>query len=404
MNNIAVVFPGQGSQFVGMGKTLCNEFKIARDVYEEAEEISGIKLRKICFEGRISELNQLTNLFVSIITYGIASFKVFDSEAGIKVDYMAGHSLGEYAALVCAGVISLSDAVNIVMQRAKLPTELALTEIGTMTVIDGPDFYKIEDECRHISNEVSNVYPACYNSKKQIVVAGNNEAVMSLEDIALDMGAQVTPMIMMPPFHSPLMEPVQIKMKQILNTIHFNNSNYQVIANVTGKPYKWEHDTIVKNLSDHISHPVMWNQSIKYLEINGVKTIIEMGAHNYLSEMIKSIIPSCITCSYGSNEDWCLSKLSNTKKSVEDYRETIEKCLRIAVSTKNYSNSTYGYDEKVNEIYKGIEKLVDDYGDKTNDMVKVAIEKLKLILKLKQLPLNLQEQLLSEIKVKVNNV
>lgn len=396
MNKIAVVFPGQGSQFIGMGKNLCQQFSTAKRVFEEAEEILGIPLRQFCFEGRVSELNKLTILFPAIITYGVASYKVFQEITGIKADYMAGHSLGEYAALVCSGTLNFADAIRLVEKRASLCQEHSLLEQGTMTVIEGVDADTINKYCQRLLQEGKNTYISCYNTEKQIVVSGQSQGVMELEDMVMKESAQVTPMIMMPPFHCPMLKPIMKEMEESLRLISFQKGNVIVIGNVSGMPYPTEREKIIRSLNDHLVKPVMWYQSMKYMQMRGVRTVVEMGARDYLSVMAKEIIPGCRTYAYGMKQDWELKKLI----SANHYRRLNlpGQYIKIVVGIKNYSKNTSGYDEKIMRAYKELEAISNDKNitGKSN----VRAKKLLLeILDLKEVPEYIRRQYLEELEV-----
>ena len=391
MNKIAVVFPGQGSQFIGMGKSLCQQFKIAEQVYEEAEEVLSIPLRQICYGGRISELNRITTLFPAIITYGVASYRVFEEVTEIKPDYMAGHSLGEYAALVCSGILNFADAVRLVEKRASLCLKYSLGEHGTMTVIDGLDADAVLKYCQYLLQEGENVYIACYNKETQVVVSGCSQAVMKLEDMVIEAGAQISPMIMMPPFHSPLMQPVVKEMETLLSSISFQEGSVAVIANVDGMPYPFRKEEIIKTLTKHLVSPVMWCQSQQYMQRNGVGTVVEMGAHHYLTKMVQEIIPECKVYSYGVNQDWNLSESSGVNDSRQ--RDRIKEYIKIVVGTRNYSNNKKDYDEKIIRKYRELEAIQND-----RNAIERAEKLLQEILDLKEVPESVRKQYREELE------
>ena len=391
MNKIAVVFPGQGSQFIGMGKSLCQQFKIAEQVYEEAEEVLSIPLRQICYGGRISELNRITTLFPAIITYGVASYRVFEEVTEIKPDYMAGHSLGEYAALVCSGILNVADAVRLVEKRASLCLKYSLGAHGTMTVIDGLDADAVLKYCQYLLQEGENVYIACYNKETQVVVSGCSQAVMKLEDMVIEAGAQISPMIMMPPFHSPLMQPVVKEMETLLSSISFQEGSVAVIANVDGMPYPFRKEEIIKTLTKHLVSPVMWCQSQQYMQRNGVGTVVEMGAHHYLTKMVQEIIPECKVYAYGVNQDWNLSESSGVNDSRQ--RDRIKEYIKIVVGTRNYSNNKKDYDEKIIRKYRELEAIQND-----RNAIERAEKLLQEILDLKEVPESVRKQYREELE------
>ncbi len=215
MKKVAIVFPGQGSQCVAMGKTLCEEYRIAREVYEEANDILNIDIKRICSEGSISEVSNPENVQLALFTNSVALYRVYMSQIGIDPVLMAGHSLGEYMALVCADILSFKDALQLVKLRSKLTKEIIDQDIGSMTIIEGAPLKSVEEYCAELSDKKSYAVVSCYNSLEQIAISGHKNIVEKVEDkLIKNYAAQITPLYGSAPFHSELMRPIVGTLKE----------------------------------------------------------------------------------------------------------------------------------------------------------------------------------------------
>ena len=214
---------------------------------------------------------------------------------------------------------------------------------------------------------------------------------MKLEDMVIEAGAQISPMIMMPPFHSPLMQPVVKEMETLLSSISFQEGSVAVIANVDGMPYPFRKEEIIKTLTKHLVSPVMWCQSQQYMQRNGVGTVVEMGAHHYLTKMVQEIIPECKVYAYGVNQDWNLSESSGVNDSRQ--RDRIKEYIKIVVGTRNYSNNRKDYDEKIIRKYRELEAIQND-----RNAIERAEKLLQEILDLKEVPESVRKQYREELE------
>ncbi len=302
MKKIALLFPGQGSQYIGMGKKLNDNFKCAKEVYEEANDAIGFDLRGLCFEGDMEELTKTENTQPAIMTASVAAFRVYQEEIGVEPLFMAGHSLGELSALTCSGAINFSNAIKLVRQRGRFMQEAVPVGIGGMSAISGADTVDIEDECKKVSEDGNIVVISNYNSPDQIVISGNKAAVEGAGEKLKERGAKVIPLKVSAPFHSPLMKPAADKFGEELMKYSYNDPRFPVISNVTALPYDGAH-SIRENLTMQITSPVQWIRSMKYLESCGVEMLIELGPKKVLKNLAAKIIPGRDAYSYDYDQD-----------------------------------------------------------------------------------------------------
>lgn len=269
------VFPGQGSQTVGMGKDL------AESLLDQANEILGFDLKKLCFEGPEEELKKTEITQPAILTVSVAAFNKLSS----KPTVVAGHSLGEYSALVAAGALKFADAVKIVNLRGKFMQEAVPIGQGAMAAIIGGERAKIEEVCAGIEG----VWPANFNSTGQIVISGQKEPVEKASAACKEAGAKrALPLPVSAPFHCPLMQPAADKLKLELDKIEIKDATIPVIANVTASPVTSAAE-IKDLLVKQVTAPVLWEDSVKKMIADGTTQFIEVGPGKVLAGLIKKI-------------------------------------------------------------------------------------------------------------------
>ena len=284
----AFLFPGQGSQAVGMGKDLYDNFPAARQIFEEADDALGFKLSELCFAGTAEDLALTANTQPAILTTAVAAFRAMQSENFPLPDYVAGHSLGEYSALVAAGAMSFFDAVRTVRKRGAYMQEAVPVGVGAMAAILGLDLETIENACEEAKQgQICN--PANINSPAQVVIAGNAEAVDRAVEILKERGAKrAIKLNVSAPFHCDLMLPAQERLAADLQKVNYTDLQFPIIENVSARANS-NGERVREALTEQVSKPVLWAQSVESLIVGGVETFVEVGAGKILSGLVRQI-------------------------------------------------------------------------------------------------------------------
>lgn len=285
---IAYIFPGQGSQNPGMGKDLAEKFPAAKQVFEEADDALGFALSELCFNGPAEALQLTENTQPAILTTSIAALRAIEAEGFRQADFVAGHSLGEYSALVAAGSLALSDAVKTVRARGGYMQEAVPVGTGAMAAILGSDVETVNGACAEA--EQGQVCSAAnINSPGQIVIAGDAAAIDRAIEILKARGAKrAVKLNVSAPFHCALMKPAQDRLAQDLNDLQFKDLMTPLVTNVDAKPIKTG-DEARNSLVRQVSQPVRWLESVEFLRNHGVQTFIEIGPGKVLSGLVRQI-------------------------------------------------------------------------------------------------------------------
>lgn len=301
MEKLAFLFTGQGAHYVGMAKNFYDDHKIARQTFEEANDVLGFDLPKLCFEGTLADLTKTENTQVAMFTASVVAYRVYMEQIGIAPQFCAGHSLGEYAALVCTGALTFSDGLRIVKKRGELTKEIVEKGVGGMTIIDGLSQQIVEEACKKVSTVGNFVWVNCYNSPTQFAISGKKEAVEDVEARLLDMGANITPLFNSAPFHSPIMDYAVQELKETIERCKLYPFKWPVIANAKGYPYQ-EYSEVADVMAMHMTNPVKWTNTMQYLKKFGVTFVIEMGPKNVLAKLAQMNVPEIEAYCYGQKE------------------------------------------------------------------------------------------------------
>jgi [acyl-carrier-protein] S-malonyltransferase len=288
MSKTAFIFPGQGSQYPGMGKVLAENFTLARQVFEQADDALGSRISRLCFEGPEDELKLTANTQPAILTVSVAALRVVAEETGLTADFLAGHSLGEYSALVAAGAIEFGDAVRTVRARGTFMQEAVPFGVGAMAAILGVEPEILTGICAEAA-EGEVVSPANFNSPGQIVIAGHAGAVNRAIEIAKARGFRKAMLLpVSAPFHCSLMSPAADRLSEILKSVAITPFSAPVITNVEGKPN--DNTARVRELLvSQVCAPVLWDSSVLEMVKLGVTSFVEIGPGKVLSGLVKRI-------------------------------------------------------------------------------------------------------------------
>lgn len=310
MSKIAYIFPGQGSQAVGMGKDLFDNFEVAREVFEAADDALGFSLSELCFAGDEADLQLTANTQPAILTTSVAAYHAAISFGMPEPDYVAGHSLGEYSALVAAGVLDFADAVKTVRKRGTYMQEAVPVGVGAMAAILGLDVESIEAGCAEAARgQVCS--PANINSPGQVVIAGNTEAVDRACEILKERGAKrAIKLNVSAPFHCGLMMPAQERLAVDLAGLQYSDFAFPIVHNVDAAVNDAA-AAVCDKLTRQVSSPVKWMQSVGTLTSNGVEKFIEIGPGKVLSGLVRQINRELV---YANVEDQ--ASLSNTLETL----------------------------------------------------------------------------------------
>ncbi|MBW8687203.1 ACP S-malonyltransferase [Chitinophaga rhizophila] len=330
---VALLFPGTGTQYVGMGRSLCETYPIAAATFEEAADIIGFDLQKLCWEGPQAMLDDVIYSQLAILTYSVACYRVLTSVLGVNPAFGCGHSVGEYAALTCAGVFDLKSAIKLVQVRTRLLKEIGAATGSCMAAvknIDLPVFRQLVADCSAAGHVV---YHTINNHFRQQVVAGSRESVARFLQIAGEVGADTNYLFTDYASHCRIMDAGAEDMSVALNECAVHSFDWPVIATVSARPYE-AGDMVKRTLLKQFIKTVRWKESMEYLVSCGVDLMIEVGPQMVLKNLLRSVSPGIKSYAMDAEEDLEELKRRYSRRGMTT-AALIDRCLAIAASTKN---------------------------------------------------------------------
>ncbi|PYG84950.1 [acyl-carrier-protein] S-malonyltransferase [Ruminiclostridium sufflavum DSM 19573] len=368
-HKVAIVFPGSGSQYVGMGKCFYDKYEVVRNTYKQASEILDKDFEKICFKGGVVKQNKIENLLPSIYVTSIAMARVLLDEYHFIPSCLAGHSLGEYSALTVSGALKFEEALNIVQLRSNLAKEVAIKQDAGMAIINGMAIKRVEEICRACSQGESYAFIACYNSEEQVLISGNNNVLDEiLEQVKLEDGNFIT-MINSAPYHSKLLKEAAGELRGMLETCHINAPKWNVISNRVVRPFR-NRDDIITHLVEQMYQPIYWGKVMQVLQTKS-DMIIECGPNAVLSKIIKDCMKLDDVYSLDKEEE--LVKAQDLKWQLYNQMNYVGLCLKHIASSPNLCEAqNYPVEDASNMYSKVLDidgKLADGKGGLTLDIV-----------------------------------
>lgn len=385
MKRVALLFPGQGFQYEGMGKVWSKRFHGADRWFEEANDILGYDLKSICTEGSAAVLSRTEYTQPALLTVSVIALEQYRQEIGIVPVFSAGHSLGEYSALVSSGILSFADALRLVQQRAVAMQEAADAGLGEMAAVRGVELETLEALCEKHSSSGQPVAIGCYNSPRQYVLTGHQAAVARVTIAAELRGAQVTRVQVSGPFHSPLMSQAAERLSGVMRKYAFRESQWPVISNVTALPYA-NAEQIRDGLILQMTYPVKWLQTMRYLEEQKVEMAVELGPRSVLKNLAKDMTDKLRTFAFEREED------AVQLARMFPLHDFIAGCLSEAVAAPNANWNEEKYNAGVIQPVRRLKEMLQNAkeigftGAQAHAQRKEALDCMNLVLQTKRGP------------------
>ncbi len=389
MNRIVTVFPGQGSQYVGMGKEVYQRVSEAKRVFEEASDILHLDMKKLCFEGTEIELAKTELNQIATYTVSMAMFVAYEKEVGIRPIAMMGHSLGEYTALTAAGGITFKNGLQIVRMRGKLMQEVMEQSDYLMCAVMGVDEQMVDKVCKDCPDRLGQVMIANYNSLNQNVISGDRAAVLHVSSKLAEVGAKIIQLSVKAPFHTMFMKVASTRFENVLREYNYSDMDIPVISNTTGREYE-KNISFPTFLAEHMVSPVLWGKSIESCLKKGVDCFIEIGPKAILTKLGVRDFSEVSFYSYDSIKDYTklIKEIHSTEAEEKAMYELIKACISTAICTPNYNWNEEEYYIGAVEPYRIVKELFYQKKDTTKratkEEAKSAFNMLNTVLRTKK--------------------
>ena len=402
MKRIAVLFSGQGSQYVGMGKRLYERDDASKVLFDSVANVLDIDIKNLCFEGKAEELNQTENTQPALLLCSVADYCYFHARTGLKPNFVAGHSLGELSALVVAEAISLEDGLRLARARG-----LAMSRCGKggklgMQAVTKLQRLVVEDVCRDIEGFGSEFVVANFNAPNQCVLSGSLAALERAGEVLKKAGGNIIPLKVSGSFHSPFMAQAALEFADIIAGIDIKRPRIPVIANVNALPHG-DGKEIAQSLIKQITSPVQWSGTMQYLQHEGIDVYLEAGPRAVLKKLVLTNIPASQAFALDEEDDRLPidHAFAIDIRAMSERPTLVAKCMAVAVATKNSNWNDEEYQKGVVEPYRALqaiqEKLERDSREASTDDMKLALSLLAKIFTTKGTPREEQDWRLNQI-------
>jgi len=390
MNKIAYIFPGQGSQYVGMGKTLYDNFPVAKSTFDEAEKILGYDIKKICFEGPFQKLTELVYIQPAILVVSVAAYRVFEKEVGIKPDILLGHSFGGLTSFVCGGAINFADGLEIARKNGQYSQEAIKDQDTAMSVIKGIKAKKVRSACDKISAPGHIVKVGIVNSPNQVIITGHTVAIEKIEKSLQKQGGTFERLRIKAPFHCEILKSATKKNKKDLEKIEFKKLKIPVLSAMSHETYRGnEKAKMVEDLSRSLSEESSWLEPVTQLASMGIRLTIEIGPQRILTNLMPDITPDIEALTFNKFIDLEVIK-NRFGIDASGKIEAMVRCLRVVVCTKNNNWNNEEYNAGVVMPYRETKnRLMEIRKQETEpsiDDVAAALKMVDSVFKTKKVP------------------
>ncbi|MES2825086.1 MAG: ACP S-malonyltransferase [Pseudomonadota bacterium] len=381
MKNLAILFPGQGSQYIGMGKALFEQEQEVHTLFNTAAMILDIDVERLCFAGTAEELNSTENTQPLILLCSVAAWQSFQRRTGIIPAYFAGHSLGELSALTCAGALSIEDGLRLARARGLAMANAAQASETGMAAVTRISRAQLEQICQAQSGFGRELVIANFNSSTQHVISGSLAQLQMLEEPLRAADADFIKLRVSGAFHSPYMETAAQEFAELVNKVKWTAPTIPVISNVTAKPHQLE--SICKNLVRQITHPVMWQDNLQFLADEGCDVFIELGPKSVLKKLALNNLNDASAFAFDLPEDLepAMKVLAPAIKALRERPSLSGKCLAVAVATRNTNWDNDSYQQGVIEPYQQLKRIHEEYSQQGVPLSKTLVGKIIALLR-----------------------